>query len=806
MQMRKPKLMLIILISLILIPSFISITSSTSTNSNAGEWPMYRHDLDHSGYTADSGPTTPVKLLWNFTTMAAVASSPTVANNCVFVGSKDGALYCLNSSDGDLLWYFYSNGSEVNSSPAIYNNSIYVVTDDGNVYNLDIATGTPIWASPVGGFVWTCPAIAEGRVYVGSGDHDFFCLNSSDGSIIWTFPTLYCVQSSPAVSDRIVYFATDDFHVYALNASTGSQLWRTHTGSVVSSPTVCNGYLYIGSIDSYVWGLNASTGDKIWGYQTENSVSSSPAVAYGRVYIGSDDNNVYCLNASNGERIWQSPTKYWVRSSPAVANGNVYVGSEDYNIYCFDAFTGAKKWSYETGNYVDSSPAIVNGTLYIGSSDHNIYVFAVGDSTDSLPAQSTNSLAWTTILSDVLACAVAAAIVFSIARFVNLSRSTKKNAEATKNYSQKRPWLSEHINALCILAILAFSTIFFVNLGSGPLWAADEQTYSQLAFNMLKTGDYLTPQAFGGVAMWIGKPPLFMWLMSLAYQVFGVNNFASRFWSAVFGSLSLVLVFYLGKKLYNLHVGFISAIVLGTFTTFYAFARHAMTDIPFVFFILASIYFLLLSEKTESTNRYAALSGVLFGLAFLTKQVVALLIPLIAFFYFTATRRSIKVFFTKRFTLFWQVALLIVSPWLLYMILRFGPVFWDSFFVYSGVVRAVNPIEGHAEDYLFYFSYLVNSENLFWVLLLPFAAGLCALNAVVRRLKEDTLILAWMSIVLVAFTFVQTKLYWYILPAFPAFALALSNFLYQIAKKIQRFIWLLLSKAQKIIEIAKSRK
>ncbi len=116
--------------------------------------------------------------------------------------------------------------------------------------------------------------------------------------------------------------------------------------------------------------------------------------------------------------------------------------------------------------------------------------------------------------------------------------------------------------------ILGFSTVFFVNLGRGQLWAADEQTYTQLAFHMFKTGDYLTPSSFGVSGVWTGKPPLLMWLISLAYQVFGVNNFASRIWSAVFGTLSLIIVFYLGKKLYNPYVGLMSALVLGTFTTF----------------------------------------------------------------------------------------------------------------------------------------------------------------------------------------------------------------------------------------------
>jgi 4-amino-4-deoxy-L-arabinose transferase-like glycosyltransferase len=297
-----------------------------------------------------------------------------------------------------------------------------------------------------------------------------------------------------------------------------------------------------------------------------------------------------------------------------------------------------------------------------------------------------------------------------------------------------------------------------------------------------------------------------MWLMSLAYQVFGVSNFATRLCSPIFGALSLVLVFYLGKKLYNRPVGFLAALVLGTFTTFYVFARHAMLDVSFVFFILASIYFLILSEKTEKANRYAALSGLFFGLALMTKQIQALLIPLIIFAYLVLTKRSLRFLFTKPFKLFLGVGLLVFSPWLIYMTLRFGADFWQSFFVFSGIMRASTPIEGHVGGYLFYFSYLVNNENLFWVILLPFSAGLCAFNAVIKRLKEDTLILAWMSIVLVVFTLIQTKLEWYILPAFPAFAIAISSFLYQLLKKIPLAIRLLLSKVLEVVEIAKSWK
>ena len=129
--------------------------------------------------------------------------------------------------------------------------------------------------------------------------------------------------------------------------------------------------------------------------------------------------------------------------------------------------------------------------------------------------------------------------------------------------------------------------MFFVNLGSGHLVAADEQTYSQWTFHMIKTGDYFTPWAYGSL-FWLGKPPLAMWLMSLSYQIFGVTNFAARIWSPIFGALSLVVIYYLGKKLYNPYVGFLSALVLGSLATFYVYARLAMTDVPLVFFILGT--------------------------------------------------------------------------------------------------------------------------------------------------------------------------------------------------------------------------
>jgi outer membrane protein assembly factor BamB len=743
------------------------------------EWPSFRCDSNHSGYATGNILTNSALPLWNYTTRAPIVSSPAIVKGEVFVGSKDSKLYCLNASSGQLVWSF-ATGAGVESSPAVSNCCVYVGSNDGWLYCLNKTNGMPVWISIVGGVVASSPLVVDNFVFIGSGNQDLFCFNASDGSLCWKFPTAYRVDSSPAFANGVIYVATDDFFVYALNASTGRQIWKQHTGSVSSSPSLVDGYVYIGSNDGYVCSLNSSNGEKLWSYQTQGCVVSSPAVAYGCVFVGSEDNNVYCLNMSSGAKIWQSSTGYWVDSSPVVFSGNVYVGSEDYRIYCFNASTGKRQWSWETGDFVDSSPSIVNGVLYFGSCDCRIYAFTLNDSSnENIPIQTPVSLSWATMLFDVFAGIVFFSLFFAGLRFVYSHRQTMHN---TQIHNQRGKWFLIHSNSIFILIILGFSTVFFLNLANGPLWISDEQTYSQWAYHMVKSGDYVTPYAFGDLAVWIGKPPLYMWLISLGYQVFGVSNFVTRIWSPIFAVLTMVSTYFLGRQLYNRYVGFGSAMVLGTFATFYLFARHAMTDVPFVFFVVASIYFFVSSQNEKKTNWGVALSGLFFGLALLTKQVEALLIPLIILAYVAISKKNLRFLFTKRFTLFWGIGFSILLPWLTYMFVSFGSTFWDWFVVYCGFTRTLSPLEGHGGSYLFYFNYLLQNEQV-WAILLPFAAGFCVYKLVFERSKTDVLLLAWIGIVFLVFTLAQTKLSWYILPAYPAFALAISSLLYHITKK-----------------------
>jgi len=349
-------------------------TTKTKTIKIGEDWPMFHHDLSHTGYSTSTAPNTN-NTIWSYTTGSLVHSSPAVADGKVYLGSYDNRVYCLNASTGAQIWN-YTTGGWVFSSPAVADDKVYIGSWDNKTYCLDASTGAFIWSYTTGAPVLSSPAVAYGKVYVGSNDHKVYCLDALTGAHVWNYTTGYWVSSSPAVADGRVYVGSYDWKVYCLNASTGAHIWSYTTGRwILSSPTVANGRVYVGSLDNKTYCLNASTGAFIWNYTTGSYVDSSPAVADDKVYVGSWDNKVYCLNALNGAHIWDSTIGPIHESSPAVAAGRVYVGSEDYKVYCLNASTGAQIWNYTTDGPVYSSPAIANGTLFIGSSDHKLYAF-----------------------------------------------------------------------------------------------------------------------------------------------------------------------------------------------------------------------------------------------------------------------------------------------------------------------------------------------------------------------------------------------------------------------------------------------
>jgi hypothetical protein len=173
------------------------------SRSQTEEWPMFRHDLQHTGYTTAMGGANNY-LLWDFQTGGAVISSPAVVNGKVYVGSGDNNVYCLNADNREKIWS-YETGGVVWSSPAIAYGKVYICSMDGSIYCLDADTGENIWDNRIG-VTTSSPAVVNGKVYVLS-KRNLYCLNADDGNIIWrtslTSNPENTVENSPPYSSFI---------------------------------------------------------------------------------------------------------------------------------------------------------------------------------------------------------------------------------------------------------------------------------------------------------------------------------------------------------------------------------------------------------------------------------------------------------------------------------------------------------------------------------------------------------------------------------------------------------------------------
>ena len=166
------------------------LLGSQSTVDPTDWWPMFHHDLTHTGYYTSIAPNTN-QTLWNYTTGNNVRSSPAVAGGVVYVGSADNRVYALNAATGAFIWSYATGGLGSSSSPAVAcTTKVFVGSTDGDVYCLDASTGALIWKYATGGAVHSSPAVGDGTVFVGSDDHKVYAFGPASYSVTigaWCF-------------------------------------------------------------------------------------------------------------------------------------------------------------------------------------------------------------------------------------------------------------------------------------------------------------------------------------------------------------------------------------------------------------------------------------------------------------------------------------------------------------------------------------------------------------------------------------------------------------------------------------------
>ncbi len=172
------------------------------------------------------------------------------------------------------------------------------------------------------------------------------------------------------------------------------------------------------------------------------------------------------------------------------------------------------------------------------------------------------------------------------------------------------------------------------------------------------------------------KGPMIAYLIYLGTFLFGDTVFGIRIMAVIFSALSSLVLYALGKKLYDAKVGLSAALLLQIVPLFSAFGIIFTIDSPFIFFWILSLYLFWIAIKSQESGVMTKISnlksqvfwrllGLSIGLGLLTKYTMAFFYPS-AFLFLIMRKENRWLLATKGPYLAFIISLIVFSPVILW--------------------------------------------------------------------------------------------------------------------------------------------
>jgi 4-amino-4-deoxy-L-arabinose transferase-like glycosyltransferase len=329
-----------------------------------------------------------------------------------------------------------------------------------------------------------------------------------------------------------------------------------------------------------------------------------------------------------------------------------------------------------------------------------------------------------------------------------------------------------HLITLLLLIIFASSLIFF-RLGNNPLKDYDEGIYANVAKEIVASGDWITLHF--NSHPFFEKPPLYLWATAAFFSIFEINEFWARAVSAISGVSLVIITYLIGLSLYNYRTGVMASIILLSSYEFLARSRDGATDMLLSLFIYLAIIAYLFTNKDK---KYWYVFWIMFAMAFMTKFWASGVVVICVFAIVIMKRQFISTIKDKHFWGGLGFAFILIIPWHAVMIYKYGDVFVQRYFFYDLIHRSTKGLEGNIGSSMFYFDLLRHRFSP-WFLLIPLAI-VQQISELLRgrRWSESVIFLVLIVVVLGVYSFIiQTKIFQYITPIYPAVSLLIGSFL-----------------------------
>ena len=298
-------------------------------------------------------------------------------------------------------------------------------------------------------------------------------------------------------------------------------------------------------------------------------------------------------------------------------------------------------------------------------------------------------------------------------------------------FSGERGWLRLAAVVIMVGALLRFALAALSHPASDSCW------HLSVARFIAENGRIPLFEQFGiSDRSVFSAPPLFHLVAAFVYRLFGLVNaseFAVKLVSALFGSLTLPVVFLAARKAYGSRIAFFATFFVAFLPLHINSSVVSFVDSLAVLLAVLVVYFLLL--------RRILLSAVFLGLALTAKQTMMFFVPFFIFAVVVLYRARPKAVLAK-LVASGAVAGLIGLPWLVRNYLLLGNPLWPFLYKILGGKIVPESLQGFSLAGLF--SFIIPAR--FFLELLGAPLGSLAALSFVSIPFANVAVAAWLAL------------------------------------------------------------
>jgi 4-amino-4-deoxy-L-arabinose transferase-like glycosyltransferase len=360
-----------------------------------------------------------------------------------------------------------------------------------------------------------------------------------------------------------------------------------------------------------------------------------------------------------------------------------------------------------------------------------------------------------------------------------------------------------------LVVLLLPASLLYPTLGF-HLLEPDEGRYAQIPKEMLVNDSWVVPTLQG--EPYLDKPPLMYWLVALSYHLFGINPVAARLVPALCTHLTILTVYFLGRRSIGERGAFWAAVLLSVAPGFICIARLLLLDGLLTLCVTVSV---MCGFEAVRTGQFRAgwwmAAAVASGLGFLTKgpiSEVLLFVPLWAYWFLAGNECSSTAICTETtklslslrpatvpvlwYAAFAAIVIAVNLPWYVAMY-REQPQFLAHFFWQHNIMRFLQPFD-HLQPIWYYLPILLGGLLPGTLLFVPYLRERFQGSRSVQApsVFGGFWLLAGLWCV-VFFSCSGSKLPTYILPAYPLLCLALGEYIARSRWNTATATWLLIT-------------